>query len=428
MEIDVCDRCCLIWFDETESVRLAGPGVADLVRVIHGAMSGGAIHPHAASLARLQRCPVCGAELRPVSNVSRFGRTAQLQCPRGHGYYQTYILYLAEKGFVRPLAWADIQALSAKGKELFCANCGASMPARPHDACPCCRSAVGVIDPARLAQAIDLADVAGMEDAPAIRREQARCAQCGGPLDPARDQRCPHCHALVLRSDTAQALAAVESVEAAVRSNYARQSPQVSRAKLRDAALTGQPLSAGTPRWRSFKWRTVAGLLVFTATMAAYQAYRPASGPLRSPDDADYPARMAREAPLLSYAGMFPAAVPACDRAAAGRSEVKLRQIIIAPGFDASPAPVASAGAMRAAYARAGRARQEWLAGASYEALLDRYATPDTFERGIPAGFQGRGELQPQVAQAAFCLAVDGVSEVILAADGFHVIQVSEAR
>jgi len=31
VEIDVCETCSLIWFDDTESARLAGPGLADLV-------------------------------------------------------------------------------------------------------------------------------------------------------------------------------------------------------------------------------------------------------------------------------------------------------------------------------------------------------------------------------------------------------------
>lgn len=207
VEIDLCDRCCLIWFDTVECARLAGPGVAALIEVIHDAMRGEP-HPHAMTLASGQRCAVCEAGLDTVFNFSRFGRTAQMQCPNGHGYYQTYMLYLAEKGFVRPMTWADVSA--ARGRQVFCANCGAGLPERPHDACPYCQSAVGVLDPARLATSTALG-----REAPAIapdRRDQPHCHACGGAVDPTRDAACPHCQAFIKRTDTAAALAAIEAI------------------------------------------------------------------------------------------------------------------------------------------------------------------------------------------------------------------------
>ena len=435
VEIDTCDRCCLIWFDETESVRLAGPGVADLVRVIHTAMSGGDIHPHAASLARVQTCPVCGAELKPVANTSRYGRTAQLQCPQRHGYYQTYMLYLAEKGFVRPLAWADIRQLTAAGKELFCAACGASMPARPHHACPYCQSAVGILDPARLASAIDPEAVARMEAAHAPAwsapplRDQHRCQACGGPVDPTRDVRCPQCHASVLRGDTANALAAAAAVEAAVRGNYERQSPAVSRAKLRAASEAASGVDTGPPpRWRSLKARYIASLIVFAAILAVWRTNRPEHPPAQGFDEQALIKRMGPEAPLLTFAGAFKAEPLACAPDATRRAEVKVHQLIISPTFDESPQPVASLGALRAAHLRARRAQQEWRTGIPYETLLRRHGSPLMLERGLPSGFVPRAGLPPQVAAAAFCLPLGQIGPPVLEADGFHVVQVLDAR
>lgn len=455
VEIDTCDRCCLIWFDETESVRLAGPGVADLVRVIHTAMSGADIHPHAASLARVQTCPVCGAELKPVANTSRYGRTAQLQCPHHHGYYQTYMLYLAEKGFIRPLAWADIRQLTAAGKELFCAACGASMPARPHHACPYCQSAVGILDPARLASAIDPEAVAQLEAAPGggqtaacangagvvsapsqagpapPLRDQHRCQACGGPVDPSRDLRCPQCHAPVLRSDTADALAAAASVEAAVRRNYARQAPAVSRAKLRAASEAAATSGADTdppPRWRSLKARHIASLIVFAAMLAVWRTNRPEHPPAQGFDEQAHLKRMGPEAPLLTFAGAFKPEPLACAPDATTRAEVKLHQLIISPAFDESPQPVASLGALRAAHLRARRAHQEWRSGIPYETLLQRHGSPLMLERDLPSGFMPRAALPPQVAAAAFCLPLGQIGPPVLEADGFHVVQVLDAR
>ncbi len=206
VQIDTCQHCCLVWFDDTESVRLAGPGIADFVREIHGAMQADGQHAHAVSLARVQSCPVCRAPLKTVSNRTRFGRTKQMECPEGHGYYQSYILYLAEKGFVRPLAWADIRSLLSAGKHLFCADCGHPLPDRPVSECPACRSAIEVIDPTRLAMAIDRHEDLPVPAATAL--DQYKCHACGGAVDQSREIYCPHCHAPVLRHDTADAATA----------------------------------------------------------------------------------------------------------------------------------------------------------------------------------------------------------------------------
>lgn len=445
VEVDTCSHCCLIWFDETESVRLAGPGVAELVRVIHAAMSGGDIHPHAASLARLQQCPVCGAQLKPVTTSSRFGRTTQLQCPQRHGYYQTYILYLAEKGFVRPLAWADIAQLTAHGKELFCASCGASMPARPHDACPYCHSALGILDPARLASAIDPHDLARLvADAdsgpdgpahaaapggpPALAREQAHCHACGGPVDLTRDIHCPSCRAAV-RRDTSAAAAAAASVEAAVRANHQRQHPSVSRAKLRAETAAEQARAIDERpmrRWGAMKLKSIAGIVVSAGLLAGWFYYKPA--PRGELTEEQLMARAPKEAPLLSYNSVFDKGKIRCDPVASARKEVRVRELLIAPLYDEAREPLATLGAMRAAYARASQARKEWLAGASHDVLQERYAGPAVLEHGTASGFFPRGARSPQVENAAFCLPMLEISPVILAADGFHLIQVIEAR
>jgi len=226
VEIDVCERCCLIWFDTVETARLAGSGVAQLIGVIHEAMRTEP-HVHAMTLAAAQRCAVCSANLNTVFNFSRFGRTSQLQCPNGHGYYQTFMLYLAEKGFVRPMLWKDVAA--AAGRQLFCANCGAGLPPRPHDACPYCQSAVGVLDPARLAKATAMDRVAP-EIAP-NRRDQQHCHACGGAIDPTRDASCPHCQALVRRQDTGAALAAIEAMRKAPLEPVPERRPERQRRK-----------------------------------------------------------------------------------------------------------------------------------------------------------------------------------------------------
>jgi len=266
VQVDTCAHCCLVWFDGTESVRLAGPGIAEFVNEIHGAMQAGGDHAHAVSLARVQSCPVCKSALKTVSNRTRFGRTTQMECPEGHGYYQTYILYLAEKGFVRPLAWADIRSLLAAGKKLFCADCGYPLPDRPVDECPACKSAVEVIDPTRLAMAIDRHEASSVQAATAV--DQHKCHACGGAVDQSREIYCSHCHAPVLRHDTADAATAAANAsamaQAAAQAQRRRQEAAASAAHaLASQRAMNTYIEGQRGQWRkNLEFRVAVGILI----------------------------------------------------------------------------------------------------------------------------------------------------------------------
>src|SRR4029077_21144760 len=101
---------------------------------------------------------------------------------------------LAEKGFLRPLSWPDVKQLA--GRTLFCAGCGAGMEARAQLAWPYCQSNVGLLDPARLASAVDIeraaVDQLGLLPLPST--EQMNCWSCGASVDPAQHAMCPQCH------------------------------------------------------------------------------------------------------------------------------------------------------------------------------------------------------------------------------------------
>jgi hypothetical protein len=429
VEIDTCPHCCLVWFDDTESVRLAGPGISGLVREIHGAMQAGGDHAHAVSLARVQNCPVCAAALKPVANRTRFGRTTQLECPQGHGYYQTYILYLAEKGFVRPLAWADIRSLQAAGKEVFCAGCGFPLPARPVDACPACHAAVGVIDPARLALASLAAD--GDDDGAARPAapagvSQHQCHACGGAVDMTRDIHCPHCHAPVLRHDIAGAeeagAAAETSAEAARASARASLEQGLTAAHAANAADAGTHALVGFGQERrarklqNIEFRLALGLLFAAIAFAILLWYRQPSQRVDWTPVA---------APLLAYGERFKDPFMPCDPQAEKRREVRVRQLIVSPG---EPGADVTYGAVRSAQARAFAVRHEWDATGAFEQLQDLSPAPYATLRSMPPGWFRRGDALPAVERAAFCLAIDDISPPLLAEDGFHIIQVVEAR
>lgn len=420
VEIDTCAHCCLVWFDDTESVRLAGPGIAELVREIHGAMQAGGEHAHAVSLARVQTCPVCKAPLKPVADMTRFGRTTHLQCPNSHGYYQTYILYLAEKGFVRPLAWSDIRTMLAEGKEMFCASCGCPLPARPHEACPACHSSVGIVDPSRLASAI-APEAAPVQAAPAV--EQHKCQACGGAVDPTRDIHCPHCRAPVRRDDTVDALAAATAAVKAA--DEAGSKPEahhtVQRADLEAAqyAMRDFAREGRERRMRTIEIRIAIGLVLGAIILGLFAW-------LRQPSEHSDSSPQA--APILSYSAQFRQPAMECDAHAAVRRVARVRQLVVKPdGAGQGPAS-ATLGAMRAAHVRAIALRQQWETSGAYELLAEQDGAPFISAQGTPAGLFRRGEATPVVERVAFCLPLNEISPPLLGDDGFHLIQVLEAR
>ena len=212
IEADVCGFCHLVWFDAFESVRLSGLGWVRLLRHMQAAVRPDTAASHGALRSDLG-CPRCGTALKPVHNLTRFGRFAALECPRQHGHIQTFSLLLAERGLVRPLVARDLQLLRDERRSPACLNCGAPIEAA-QEACSHCASPLVVIDMPRLMNALLVRHGEPVPEAMA-QRIAWTCRGCGAPLDPTLESRCGHCgHVVVVPSliDLRPLLDAVESV------------------------------------------------------------------------------------------------------------------------------------------------------------------------------------------------------------------------
>lgn len=216
---------------------MAGPGLLALVEAMAAAQSV-AHRPVQPGLA----CPHCRGALKPVHNRTRFGRSRQLECVAGHGAWQSFGEYLAEKGLLRPMSLADRhRAASAAGTagasgpcgEFGCAACGGRM-ARDAPACPWCGSVPALVDVARLACALDPEAATA---AHAVHRQGAaastlHCAACGAAQPPGGDWRCASCGATLAVPDLAGAVRAVAALGPALAAHAARPSPEVVRRRL----------------------------------------------------------------------------------------------------------------------------------------------------------------------------------------------------
>ena len=188
---DLCPHCNVVWFDEFESVRLSGLGWVTLLRRMQAAL-----HERTGPLRSDLACPRCKTNLKPVSNLTRFGRFAAMECPKRHGHLHTFSLLLAERGLVRPLGAAERQALAQEHRPPCCFNCGAPLDASAGEQCTYCESPLVVVDMPRLMTALLMRHGEPLPEGTA-ERVTWPCRGCGAPLAPSDTARCERCHHLV---------------------------------------------------------------------------------------------------------------------------------------------------------------------------------------------------------------------------------------
>ena len=149
VEIDICFACQGLWFDSMENLKLAPEAIATLFKEMHQHSA----EPHAPLAARL-RCPECRAGLTQGFDVVRSGRFITHRCESRHGRFSSFSSFMIEKGFVRQLTRPEIADIAKKVGVINCSNCGAPVDLRKEDACSHCRSALSLLDPQAVEQAL----------------------------------------------------------------------------------------------------------------------------------------------------------------------------------------------------------------------------------------------------------------------------------
>lgn len=241
VEVDLCSQCHLVWFDMTETARLSGAALLDLI----GAMAGTQGLPHR-TLAPKAGCARCGAALKTVHNRSRWGTSLHLECRAGHGAYQSFAQFLQEKGLLRAMSRLDRARLIEMQGRIDCVNCGAAV-GRDEETCSYCGSVPSLLDVARLARALD---PEGALEPQAVHRDAARqqalqCGACGAALPPGLSVDCAQCGATLAISRLADAHERVATLRPALLAHAAKPAPEVVKRRL-------EALDADLPRRREF--------------------------------------------------------------------------------------------------------------------------------------------------------------------------------
>jgi Transcription factor zinc-finger len=223
VSIDVCGNCHLVWFDAFESVRLSGLGWVGLLREMIATPRASQTVPQ-----RLQ-CVRCHGALKGVRNLTRFGRTAALECERGHGQYQGFALLLAERGLVRSVNTRDLAALKEEDTPLGCLNCGALVDQVPTELsgqtpqCNYCETPLLLFDLPRLTQALLVRHGDALSIDEPSEQLAIACRGCGQPLDATQDTRCANCDHVVALLSMASVKPLLDAVEPILKGTAPRQ-------------------------------------------------------------------------------------------------------------------------------------------------------------------------------------------------------------
>jgi hypothetical protein len=241
VDLDLCDSCDLIWFDDVETARLSGSGMLGLIDRMARAydLPFEPLRPNVA-------CPRCAGVLKLVHNQTRWGRSVQLQCPRRDGAYQSFAEFLEEKGLLRPMSRLDRARLLREKGRIDCVNCGGAVGL--DDAlCPYCRSVPSLLDIARLVRALDPEDTLPAHVVPTApaRQEAMQCAACGAALPAGESMSCGQCGATLAIPSLREANAAVQALAPLLRANTVHPPAEVVKRRL-DA------LDADLPRRREW--------------------------------------------------------------------------------------------------------------------------------------------------------------------------------
>jgi Zn-finger nucleic acid-binding protein len=168
IELDICFACQGLWFDPRENLQLAPGSVLALFELLHRHRDD-ARHP----LSDRLRCPRCRQGLAHGFDIVRSGRYVTYRCPQQHGRFATFSSFMVEKGFVRQMTKPEIEDLARRVDAIFCTGCGAPVDIRRDHACPHCRAAFSLLDPAAVEKALQRhAAAAQRPDTPAARTDK----------------------------------------------------------------------------------------------------------------------------------------------------------------------------------------------------------------------------------------------------------------
>ena len=141
VEVDLCEPCQSLWFDERENLQLTPGATLTLFRAI-----GEHVRKPELTDGELVKCPRCQSRLRRTQDMQRATRFEYFRCPNAHGRLIAFFDFLKEKDFIRPLTPQQIAELRKNVQIINCSNCGGPIDLAKGSACAHCGSPLSMLD------------------------------------------------------------------------------------------------------------------------------------------------------------------------------------------------------------------------------------------------------------------------------------------
>ena len=162
LAIDLCAACKAIWFDHFEDLQMAPAATLKVFGII-SEQSNAASTP----LPGVLRCPRCRSRLLHTHDIQRNTPFRYWRCDAGHGRLMTFMDFLRQKDFVRPLSTQQLQELRQNVQTINCSNCGAAIDLAKDSVCRHCGSAMSMLDLQQMTRTIAQLQAAAAGQRPA---------------------------------------------------------------------------------------------------------------------------------------------------------------------------------------------------------------------------------------------------------------------
>ena len=149
LAIDLCGACKAIWFDRFEDLQMAPAATLKVFGIISEQSKAAS-----APLPTVLRCPRCQGRLLHTHDIQRSTPFKYWRCDAGHGRLMTFMDFLRQKDFVKPLSPQQLQELRQNVQTINCSNCGAAIDLAKDSVCRHCGSAVTMLDMQQMTRTI----------------------------------------------------------------------------------------------------------------------------------------------------------------------------------------------------------------------------------------------------------------------------------
>jgi hypothetical protein len=144
-----CFACQVVWFDQHDCAQLSPGGVLEVFKALNEHRSDARN-----ALPEMLDCPRCSSRLALTQDLQHTTHFSYYRCPFGHGRLSSFLQFMLEKNFIRPISGTELAALKAKVRTIQCSNCGAPVDLEHSVACAYCHTPISILDPDAVTKAI----------------------------------------------------------------------------------------------------------------------------------------------------------------------------------------------------------------------------------------------------------------------------------